>query len=82
LKKRIAKPRRAYTEDELCELIFVTDWRSVRNSFQNNGVYRQMITTLKQSCEVDIIDSVCIIDTGGFKIAIEQERFEEMYIIE
>lgn len=75
----IAKPIKEHTTDEICELIFHTDWRMIRNSFQNIGVYRNLIHTMQSDCAVELEGKYYIISSSGFRFAIESEPFEKMY---
>lgn len=79
--KLIARPRRDYVDDEICELIFHNDWRTVRNAFQNNGVYRNLLNIMKSECAVELEGKYYVVNSGDFRFAIESERFENMYLV-
>ena len=76
---KIAKPNRNYTEDEICELVFGMDYRTVRNSFGEGGSYRRMIEILQGDFEVELIENNYYVKVGNFNITINQEHFDKMY---
>lgn len=79
--KIIARPRKDYKDDEICELLFYNDWRSVRNAFNNSGVYRNLISVMKSDCPVELEGKYYVVNSGEFRFAIETERFENMYLV-